>query len=81
MKVSGSYKDIKMYSRAIDNLKVQCKICGRKIPFLNHDDRKICDWCHNYVYKDEKAEFKYKMKGIIKNESKRIQKNAKRNET
>lgn len=73
MKLSGSHKDIKRYSKAIDLLKVQCKVCGRKVPFVLNEDRKPCSWCGNYVYKNDKVEFKYKMKGALRNESKRIQ--------
>ena len=81
MKLSGSYKDIKRYSKAVDLLKVQCKNCGRKTPFFSRTDRVICTWCRNYIYKNEQVEFKYKMKEVMRNENKRVQKDDKRNET
>ena len=73
--------EIKRYSKNIDKLKIQCKICGRKVPFVLGEDRKPCGWCGNYIYKNDKVEFKYKMKGAIRNENKRIQEVAKREAT
>lgn len=36
--------------------------CGHSIIIPHRTDRIFCDWCGHYVYKDEKAKFKYKLK-------------------
>lgn len=41
--------------------KVICK-CGHRIRFFSGRDRIICNFCGNYVYKNKKSEFKYKLK-------------------
>ena len=46
----------------LNELKVACKICGRKEVFTTKIDRKLCSHCNNYIYKDKKAEFKYNLK-------------------
>lgn len=47
---------------------IKCK-CGHSIVFSSRTERMICNWCGNYVYKNAKSEFKYKMKEqLIKNE-------------
>ena len=40
---------------------LKCKNCGHTI-VLVRQDKKICDWCGHYVFKDKKAEFKYRLK-------------------
>lgn len=65
--------DYKRYKRFIEIAKehdklqdyvVKCK-CSHTILFTGKKDRLICRYCGNYVYKDKKTEFKYKMKGLI----------------
>lgn len=44
---------------------VKCK-CSHTILMNGKADRVICRYCGNYVYKDKKTEFKYRMKGILR---------------
>lgn len=37
--------------------KVKCK-CGHSISMANRINKKLCSWCGNYVYKNEKDKFK-----------------------
>lgn len=60
-----SYKDIEKITQRATNHKVKCK-CGHSVVVTNKYDRVICSWCGNWVYKDKKAEFKYKMMKEIK---------------
>ena len=46
------YEEIRKHSK-------YCK-CGHTVVIANVD-RVICSWCGNYVFKDEKTEFRYKM--------------------
>ena len=45
-----------------------CK-CGHRIVIYPcyHETRKLCSFCGNYVHINKQEEFKYKMKGLIKN--------------
>ena len=44
-----------------DKSKVTCK-CGHVIVLQNKTGRKLCTWCHNWVFKDKQTEFEYRMK-------------------
>ena len=57
-----SYKDIeKLASQKTENRKL-CKHCGHSVLVPKRKDRIICSWCKNYVFKDDKTEFEYRMK-------------------
>lgn len=43
--------------------KKQCKMCGHK-QLVGTRDRVVCAYCGHYIYKDQKTEFKYKLKEI-----------------
>lgn len=38
--------------------------CGRKVHFYAFEkyDKKICDWCGHYVFKNKKAKFKHELR-------------------
>ena len=55
-----SYKDIEKFNRRATDNTVKCK-CGHSVVITNKYDRVICTWCGNWVYKNKKVEFKYKM--------------------
>ena len=61
-----SFKEIKIYTSKVGELKVQCKKCGHKEIFPYNIDRKLCTYCGNYIYKNEQAEFKYKIRSVMK---------------
>lgn len=48
-----------------DKVKYMCK-CGHKVIIPNHVDKQVCRWCGKYVFKNEKDEFKYRMRGLLK---------------
>ena len=59
---------VKEYERMTDEydkVKYKCK-CGHKVVIPKWVDKNICDWCGNYVFKDKKEEFKYRVKEKIK---------------
>lgn len=46
------------------SMKVSCSNCGRKVSFYSFekDEKKICDWCGHYVFKNERAKLKHELK-------------------
>ena len=55
-------------TKFIDELskyKVKCK-CGHTQILTNRFDRVLCSYCGNYIYRDKKTEFMYKLKDIEK---------------
>ena len=59
-----SYKEDRKRFTAITNNTVKCK-CGCSVTFTKQN-RRICNWCGYWVYKDKKTEFKYKMMEKLK---------------
>lgn len=53
-------KEIKKYADEMAKLKVKCS-CGHSVIVPAFVDRKLCRYCHRYVYKDPQTEFRYKM--------------------
>lgn len=49
-------------------MKVECPYCKHLIGFYAFEtrDKKLCDYCKNYVFKNKEAEFKYRMKQFLK---------------
>lgn len=53
--------------QAFSDLSQKCKHCGHTVHFYSFEkEKKICNWCKNYIYKDEKIEFLEKMKKALK---------------
>ena len=44
--------------------KVKCK-CGHTLLISPVNSKKLCSYCGNYVYRNEKEKFKEKMKEIL----------------
>ena len=40
--------------------KYLCK-CGHRIAIPSFKDKKLCDWCGEYVFSDKKKEFEYRL--------------------
>ena len=53
------------YTMANDKNHVKCK-CGHTVEFWHGENRVLCTWCGNYVFKTPKDEYDYRMKGILK---------------
>lgn len=43
-----------------NKVKYLCK-CGRRVVIPHWADKTLCSWCHRYVYKDKKQEFKERL--------------------
>ena len=60
---------IKEYERMTDEydkVKYQCKNCGHKEIIPYNENKKLCSWCHTYIFKTNQEEFKYRIKEYIK---------------
>lgn len=51
------YNDNKMFKNFGDN-RYYCK-CGHSVVMTEKTERKFCDWCHYWVYKDPKKQEEY----------------------
>ena len=49
----------------VNPVKIKCKNCGWGVNFYIKQ-KKLCPVCKNYVYPDEKEEFRVKVKRLIK---------------
>lgn len=49
-------------------MKVECPNCRHLINFyaFEHVDKKLCDYCHLYVFKNKKDEYDYRMKQLLR---------------
>ena len=53
----------KMYDN-VTNSRILCPNCGHSVIFSKFD-KTVCSWCKHYVFKNEKAEFEYRLKESI----------------
>lgn len=54
---------VKEYERMADEydkVKYKCK-CGRRSVIPYNVEKVVCSWCGNYVFKNKKDEFKYRL--------------------
>lgn len=65
MKNYKTNNEIKEWASVMQDYMVRCK-CGHKVYIRRGDDKEICSVCRNYVFKDKKAEFEYKIKQQLK---------------
>lgn len=48
------------YASILAEHKIICK-CGHRVFVSKLNDRKLCTWCGNYVYRTKQLEFRYKV--------------------
>ena len=59
-------KEIEKYHDEVQKAFISCPNCGHKVIIRKKEDKVLCSWCKNYVFKDKKSEFKYKIKQQMK---------------
>lgn len=64
-----SFKDIERLSSERAEARKLCPNCGHSI-LLGRKDKRICNYCGHYVFKDEITEFHYRMREKIFKEKK-----------
>lgn len=57
-------KEMIKFQDEMTHLTIKCKKCNHSVQFLGKRDRIICSWCRNYIYKDDKTEYKYKVQEL-----------------
>lgn len=56
-----TFKDDTKLMNDISNSTVKCK-CGHSMLIPNYLSKRLCTWCHRWVYRNKKEEFKEKIK-------------------
>lgn len=67
MKKILTNKEFKIQADYYEKIKYKCS-CGHVVVIPVYVDKILCDWCNNYVFRDKKDEFKYRLKERINNE-------------
>ncbi len=57
-----SYVEDTRYFNERTLIKKKCKHCGHTQPIYIMQDKVVCKWCHNYIFKNDLDEFKYRLK-------------------
>lgn len=61
----SNWLTIEEIDRKIQDIQVckrYCKHCGHSLIIIARRDYVECSYCHNFVFRDEKSEFMYRMK-------------------
>ena len=62
MKEFKSFKELAETYSKMAELKTRCKRCGCVRLIGNNREKSVCVNCGNYIFKDDKEEFKYRLK-------------------
>ena len=62
MKVENPIK----YARELEKGKLKCE-CGHSVIMPPNANKLICRWCGNYVFRNKRIEFGFRMKEIMNN--------------
>ena len=60
-----TYKQLMKYANIMTENKIKCN-CGHSVVLPPKVDKIICHWCNNYVFKNKKIEFEYRMQEMLK---------------
>ncbi len=71
-------KEIEKYHDEIQKAFISCSHCGHKVIIRKKEDKVLCSWCKNYVFKNKSDYFKYKLKKEMRKNEKRFRVNGKR---
>ena len=62
---NGAVQNIaKIHQERTENT-YKCK-CGHSVPIKPNEKKVLCHWCNKWVFKNEKDEFKYRLKEKMK---------------
>lgn len=53
-------KEIMILSKEQTDATIKCK-CGHSVLVPARNDRKVCSWCGEYVFRNKQDEFKYRL--------------------
>ena len=60
-----SKEEFQRQSNEYDKVKFRCS-CGHRVIIPYWRDKGLCSWCHHYVYRNKKLEFKEKLKNELR---------------
>lgn len=60
-----SKKEYDRMTEEYDKVKYRCS-CGHRVIIPYWTEKSLCHWCHNYVYKDKKLEFKERLQNELR---------------
>lgn len=66
-----TFKDIEKLCEEKTASRIKCK-CGHSVTIPNRKNKIICSWCKNYVFRDDKEEFKYRLLNSYKGARKEV---------
>lgn len=53
------------HSAEYDKVKYKCE-CGHRVVIPYWRDKGLCSWCHKYVYRDKRVEFKERLQNELR---------------
>lgn len=68
-----NYKEMEKYWKERSDYRIMCR-CGHSITMPPRIKKKICQWCGNYVFRDARAEFVYRLDEKLKQEKRNLPK-------
>ena len=63
--------EVELLCQELSKTRVYCAHCGHSV-VMGSRDYKLCSWCNNMVFKNQKEEFKYRMNEKLIREKRRI---------
>ena len=61
MKKLYTDKEFERMTDEYDKVKYLCK-CGHRVIIPEKYEKRLCNWCQNYVFKTKEDEFKYRLR-------------------
>lgn len=62
MKYKDRFKEDQLKVNCYKANQYECKNCGHKQLVPKFMEKNLCDWCGVYVFREEKDEFKFRLK-------------------
>lgn len=56
----------KKVDKVYNQFRTYCPRCGHSIIMGANTEKKMCDWCKNWIFKDKRTEFEYGLKEQMK---------------
>lgn len=56
-----NFKEMQLKLQDIQKTSYKCK-CGHTIVITGNNTKKLCNYCNEFVFKDKKSEFEYRLK-------------------
>ena len=57
---NGAMENVKKIHQEMVENTYKCK-CGHSVVIKPQQEKKLCNWCNKYVFKNEKDEFKFRL--------------------